>query len=357
MMLLSHRPKAIVLGLAGLFLAIVALAGNATAAEDDFYRNKRIRLIVPYSAGGGYDLYSRTIARYWGRHIPGNPAFVVQNMPGGAGIVATNYLYKAARPDGLTVGIMNRESPAQEASKLSGVEFKSEEFSWLGNANVEITVVVVRAAKGVTTLKDVIDAPESVVVGSTGPGAVNYNLPAVLNEVLGTKFKIVTGYGGTADIRAAMERGEVDGIGGWSWSAVVTTGAHLLQEKSINVVAYYAPEPNKGMQERGVPWVFDYPMSDEDKRYINTVFFSNGIGRPFAAPPGIPQERLAILRSSFMETIKDPAFLNEAQRLGLEVVDPFSGEKVQTKVREYLNTDPTILDRVTRLLKGETKPQ
>jgi len=357
MIFFLHRTRVLVPGLVGVLLSLFALASNASAAEDNFYRNKRIRLIVPYSAGGGYDLYTRTIARYWGRHIPGNPSFVVQNMPGGAGIVATNYVYRAAKRDGLTLGIMNRESPAQEASGLPGVEFKSAEFSWLGNANVEMTVVVVRADKGLETLKDAINSPEPVVVGSTGPGAVNYNLPAVLNEVLSTNFKIVTGYGGTADIRAAMERGEVDGIGGWSWSAVVTTGAHLLNEKTINVIAYYAPQPNKEMQERGVPWVFDYPMSKEDRTYINTVFFSNGIGRPFAAPPAIPEERLAILRKSFMETMKDPAFLSEAGRLGLEVVDPVSGEKVEERVREYLSTDPQILDRVTRLLKGETRAQ
>lgn len=356
-MLWMHRRKGFCGGLAGGLLLIFATVVQISAAQDESYRNKRIRLIVPYSAGGGYDLYARTIARYWGRHIPGNPSFVVQNMPGGAGIIATNYLYKAAKRDGLTVGIMNRESPAQEASGLPGVEFKAAEFSWLGNANVEITVVVLRADKGVKSLKDLIKTPEPVVVGSTGAGAVNYNLPAVLNEVLDTNFKIVTGYGGTADIRAAMERGEVDGIGGWSWSAVKTTGAHLLKEKAVNVVAYYAPEPNKEMQELGVPWVFDFPMSKEDKTYINTVFFANGIGRPFAAPPGIAQDRLATLRTSFMETIKDPAFLHEANRLGLEVVDPFSGEKVEGRVREYLAADPKVLSRVSRLLKGETRPR
>jgi tripartite-type tricarboxylate transporter receptor subunit TctC len=278
-------------------------------------------------------------------------------MPGGAGIVAANYHYRAVKPDGLTVAIMNRETPAQEVSGLPGVEFKAADFSWLGNANVEMTVVVVRADKGVKTLKELINAQEPVVVGSTGAGAVNYNLPAVLKEVLNANFKIVTGYGGTADVRAAMERGEVDGNGGWSWSSVVTTGAHLLEEKSINILAYYAPEPNKEMQEMGVPWVFDFPMSKKDRAYINAVFFSNAIGRPFAAPPAIPQERLAVLRSSFMETMKDPAFLNEAKRLGLEVVDPLPGAKVEEMVREYLATEPEVLARVARLLKGETSTQ
>jgi tripartite-type tricarboxylate transporter receptor subunit TctC len=356
--MLSFRPpKAFVPVLIGALFLILGITVSTTAAQDDFYRNKRIRVIVPYSAGGGYDLYTRTIARYWGRHIPGNPTFVVQNMPGGAGIVATNYLYGAAKRDGLTIGIMNREGPAQQVSGLPGVEFKSADFSWVGNANVEMTVVVIRADKGFKTLKDVINSPEPLVVGSTGAGSVNYNLPAVLNEILHTNFKIVTGYGGTADIRAAMERGEVDGIGGWSWSAVKTTGAHLLKERSVNVLAYYAPEPNKEMQDLGVPWVFDFPMSKEDRTYINTVFFANAIGRPFAAPPAIPQERLAILRKSFMETIKDPAFLREVNRLGLEVTDPFSGEKVEERVREYLSTDPKVLGRVARLLKGETSPQ
>jgi tripartite-type tricarboxylate transporter receptor subunit TctC len=324
------------------------------SAANDYYQGKRMRMLVPYSAGGGYDLYARIIARHWGRHIPGNPSFIVQNMPGGAGVVAGNYLYRAAKRDGLTVSIMNRESPAQEVSKLAGVEFKAADFSWIGNANVEMTVAVVRAESGVKTLKDVIKSPKPVIVGSTGAGAVNHNLPAVLNEVLKTNFKIITGYGGTSDIRAAMERGEVDGNAGWSWSSVITTAAHLLEKKAINVLVYYAPEKNKEMQERGVPWVFDFPMSKEDRTYIDTVFFSNAVGRPFAAPPGIPSEQLAILRSSFMKTLQDPAFLREADKLGLEVVDPFGGEKVEKMVRSYLATEPKVLERVARLLSGKS---
>ena len=324
------------------------------AAQDNFYQGKRMRMLVPYSAGGGYDLYARTIARHWGRHIPGSPSFIVQNMPGGAGVVAANYLYRAAKRDGLTVAIMNRETPAQQISGLEGVEFKAAEFSWLGNANVEMTVAAVRAETGVKTLKEVINAPKPLMVGSTGAGAVNHNLPAVLKEVLNANFRIITGYGGTADIRAAMERGEVDGNAGWSWSSVITTAAHLLEKKAINILVYYAPERNKEMQERGVPWIFDFPMSKEDRAYIDTVFFSNAVGRPFAAPPGVPSEQLTVLRNSFMKTVQDPGFLRDADKLDLEVVDPFSGEKVEKMVRNYLATDPKILERVARLLGGKT---
>jgi tripartite-type tricarboxylate transporter receptor subunit TctC len=324
------------------------------SAANEYYQGKRMRMLVPYSAGGGYDLYARIIARHWSRHIPGNPSFIVQNMPGGAGVIAGNYLYRAARRDGLTVSIMNRESPSQEVSKLAGVEFKTADFSWIGNANVEMTAALVRADTGIKSLKDVINRPKPVIVGSTGAGAVNYNLPAVLNEVLKTNFKIITGYGGTSDIRAAMERGEVDGIAGWSWSSVITTGAHLLEKKTVNVLVYYAPEKNKEMTERGVPWIFDFPMSKQDRTYIDTVFFSNAVGRPFAAPPGTSPELLGILRSSFMKTVQDPAFLREADKLGLEVVDPFGGEKVEKMVRDFLATDPKVLERVARLLSGKS---
>lgn len=345
--------KAVLVGLItalGLSFAIEA----KPVAANDFYQGKRMRMLVPYSAGGGYDLYARVIARHWGRHIPGNPTFIVQNMPGGAGVVATNYLYRAAKRDGLTVAIMNRETPAQEVSKLAGVEFKAADFSWIGNANVEMTVTVVRAETGIKSLKEVIKSPKPVVVGSTGAGAVNYNLPAVMNEVLKTNFKIITGYPGTSDIRAAMERGEVDGNAGWSWSSVITTAAPLLEKKAINILVYYAPEKNKEMQERGVPWIFDFPMSKQDRVYIDTVFFSNAVGRPFAAPPGISSELLGILRSSFIKTVRDPAFLREAEKLGLEIVDPFGGERVEKMVKNYLATDPKILERVSRLLSGKT---
>lgn len=342
-----------VLGLVAAFLLVFGIDVNPAAAQEDFYKGKRVRMIVPYSAGGGYDLYARTIARHWGRHLPGNPTFIVQNMPGGAGILAANYLYRAAKPDGLTVAIMNRETPAQQISKLPGVEFKAAEFNWLGNANVEMTVAVVSTKTGIKTLKDLIKAPKPVVVGSTGPGAVNHNLPAVLNEVLKTNFKIITGYGGTAEIRAAMERGEVDGNGGWSWSSVVTTASELLEAKALNILVYYAPERNKEMQEMGVPWIFDFPMSKQDREYINGVFFSNAIGRPFAAPPRVPDDRVKLLRSSFMKTMQDPNVLREAKKLDLEIVDPFSGDKVEQMIRQYLSTDPKILERVGRLLAGK----
>jgi len=349
-----NKNKTFLLRLAVALAVIFGIDPGTGAAQDGFYQGKRIRMLVPYSAGGGYDLYARVIARHWGRHIPGNPNFIVQNMPGGAGVVAANYLYKAAKRDGLTVGIMNRETPAQEVSRLPGVEFKAADFSWLGNANVEMTVAVVRADTGVKTLKDVINSPKPVIVGSTGAGAVNHNLPAVLNEVLKTNFKIITGYGGTSDIRAAMERSEVDGNAGWSWSSVITTAAPLLEKKALNILVYYAPEKNKEMQERGVPWIFDFPMSKQDRAYIDTVFFSNAVGRPFAAPPGIPSEQFATLRSAFMKTVQDPAFLREAEKLGLEVVDPFSGERVEKMVNSYLSTDPKVLERVARLLGGKT---
>lgn len=349
-----NGKRSSVFSLLAALAVILGIGTGAGVAQDNFYQGKRVRMLVPYSAGGGYDLYARTIARHWGRHLPGNPNFIVQNMPGGAGVVAANYLYKAVRRDGLTVAIMNRETPAQEVSRLPGVEFKAAEFSWLGNANVEMTVAVVRAETGIKTLKEVINASKPVVVGSTGAGAVNYNLPAVLNEVLNTEFKIITGYGGTSDIRAAMERGEVDGNAGWSWSSVITTASHLLEKNAINILVYYAPEPSDEMKERGVPWIFDFPMSKEDRTYINAAFFSNAVGRPFAAPPGIPADRLKVLRDSFIKTVKDPAFLKETTKLGLEIENPFSGQKVEAMVRDYLATDPKVLERVARLLKGKS---
>ena len=306
-----------------------------------------------FPGGGGVDTESRMIARFLPAHIPGNPTFIVQNMPGGAGIVATNYMYRVASRDGLTMGLMSREAPTQEVSALPGIEFKMGEFSWIGNANVEMTVAVARADRGFKTLKDLIKSPKPLVVGATGPGSATYNLPAVLKEVLDANFEIISGYKGTADIRGAVERGELDGIGGWSWSSVVTTGADWLERKFINVLVYHNPERNKEMAERGVPWVFDFPMSKADRDYIDAVFFPNAVGRPFAAPPGVPPERLAILRTAFMKTMEDPKFKSEAARLDLEIVDPLPGEKVAEAVKRFFATDPKILARVAQLLGGK----
>ncbi len=349
-----RRPRIVAFALALTFVFAAGIYADGRAmAQQSFYEGKRIRMIVPRSTGGGYDLYARVIARHMGRHIPGNPSFIVQNIPGGAGIVATNYMYRVASRDGLTMGLMSREAPTQEVSGLAGVEFKMADFSWIGNANVEMTVAVGRADRGFKTLKELIKSPKPLVVGTTGPGSATYNFPAVLKEVLGANFEIISGYKGTADIRGAVERGELDGIGGWSWSSVVTTGAEWLERRFVNILVYHNPERNKEMAERGVPWLFDFPISKPDRDYVDAVFFPNVVGRPFAAPPGVAPERLAILRTAFMKTMEDPKFKSEAAKLDLEIVDPLPGDKVAELVKRFFATDPKILARVAQLLGGK----
>jgi tripartite-type tricarboxylate transporter receptor subunit TctC len=296
-------------------------------------------------------LLSIPVLNIIGRHISGNPSFIVHNMPGGAGIIAQNYLYKVSKADGLTIGLLNRFIALQQFAGYEEVQYDSARFEWIGSASQEQTVAVARHDTPFRRLKDVIGSQGPLIVGSTGPGADSDIYPRALKAALNANFKIVSGYRGTSGLRLALERGEIKGIVGWSWFSFKTTAADYLEKKYVNILADLSPRRSDELKDRGVPWVFDLPLPEASRTLLEIFFSPLSIGRPFAAPPGVPSERINILRNAFAKTMQDPRFLAEAEQSKMEI-RPLTGEEIQKLMRKISSANPRILEQASAIFKG-----
>lgn len=337
-----------------LAMAVVGMlaAGNASAdAVADFYKDKKVTLYVGYSAGGGYDVYARQLARHLGTYLPGKPIVIVQNMPGAGSVRLANWLYNAAPKDGTAIGAVARGVAFDTLLGAAGSQFDAVKFNWLGSMNDEVSVCVSwNKPEGIQTFEDTYK--KELVVGGTGGSADTDQFPKVLNGVLGTKFRVVAGYPGGNDINLAMERGEVAGRCGWSWSSVITTRASWLKEKKINVLVQLSLSKHADLPN--VPLITDLARNDEERAIMKLVFARQVMGRPFLAPPGVPAVRLDALRKAFLDTQKDKQFMEEADKAKLEIT-PVSGEKVQSLVKEAYDTPKPIVAKVAELMKVEKK--
>src|SRR5437588_3381876 len=320
------RVGSIVRAVALLLLCPIAQAQAQNPAA--FYKGKTIDLYIGYSAGGGYDVYASLLARHMGRFIPGNPTIVAKNMPGAGSLVLANWLYNVAPKEGTAFGMIGRGTGFDPLLGSTKAQFDATKFNWLGSMNDEVSVCVAWHTTGINTLEQV--KQRELTVGGSGPAADTDQFPKVLNATIGTKFKIVTGYPGGNDIDLAMERGEVMGRCGWSWSSVIATHKHWLDERKIGVLVQLSLSKHPDLPN--VPLIMDFARNDEEKQIFKLVFARQPMGRPFLAPPGIPADRVAALRKAFMDAMKDPSFLAEAEKAKLEI-NPVSGEAVQSIVR------------------------
>jgi tripartite-type tricarboxylate transporter receptor subunit TctC len=328
---------------------LISLSGAPAHAADavaNFYRGKTVQVLVGFAPGGGYDLYARTLARYMGRHIPGNPTMVPQNMPGAGGIKAMNYLYNVARKDGTVMGTFARGLVIEPLlGHTQGIQFEATKYSWIGSVSNEVSVCAFWATSGIATWDDVKTKPHKI--GGSAAGADSDVFPNVLKNIFHLPTRLVTGYaGGGADINLGMERGEVDGRCGWSWSSMLSQSKALLDGKKVNVVIQLALEKHEDLPN--VPLVMDLPASPEDKAALKLIVSRNAIARPFAAPPGVPAERVAALRAAFDTTMKDPEFLAETKRLQLEV-RPVAGDAVQTLIKDVYASPPAVIKRAAEV--------
>lgn len=330
-------------GSAALGFALSATPGHAQA---DFYAGKTVSLYVGYSAGGGYDVYARLVSRYLGKHIPGNPTVVVQNMPGAGSLRAANWIFNVAPKDGTVFGTVARGAAFDPLLGLPGAQFDATKFNWIGSANDEVSVCVTWNPTKVKSFEDLLTT--ELVVGGTGGSADTDQFPKVINGVLGTKMRVIAGYPGGNDINLAMERGEVQGRCGWSWSSVKSTQPDWLKDKKINVILQLSMAKHEDLPD--IPAVIEKATTDEQRAILKLVFARQIMGRPFMAPPGVPPERVAILRKAFMDTMKDPAFVAEAEKAKLEIT-PVSGEKIQELVIESYKIAPEIAKKAGELLK------
>ena len=330
--------------------ALAAVPATMAWAQSpaEFYKGKNVDLMVGYSAGGGYDVYARMLARYIGKHIPGNPTVVVKNLDGAGSLRLANALYNQLPKDGTVFGTVARGAAFDPLLGNKAAQFDASKFSWIGSANDEVSVCVAWHTSGITKIEDTFD--KELVVGGTGPSADTDQFPRIVNGVLGTKMKIVTGYPGGNDVSLAMERGEVQGRCGWSWSSVISTRKDWYDSKKINVLVQMSLAKHPDLPN--VPLVLDLAKTPEQKQILTLVFARQALGRPFLAPPGVPADRLAALRKAFMDTMKDPEFIAEADKAKLEIT-PIDGEKVQQIVVDAYKVDPAIAKKTEELLKAE----
>lgn len=328
--------------------AIIALCAAPAAAQQQpsFYEGKNINMYIGYSAGGGYDVYARMIARHLARHVPGLAEVVPNNMPGAGSLRMTNWLYNVAPKDGSAIGAPGRGAAFEPLLVGEGTQFDASKFNWIGSANNEVSVCVAWENSGVKTIDDA--KRKELVVGGTGGSADTDQFPKVLNAVIGTKMKLVTGYPGGNDINLAMERGEVQGRCGWSWSSVVSTRANWLKEGKINVLIQLSMKKHEDLPT--TPLVLDLASNQEERQILRLVFARQAMGRPYMAPPDVPADRVKLLRDAFMATMKDEQFLAEARKAQLEI-DPVSGQEVQEIVKEAYATPKEIVKRTGQIVK------
>jgi tripartite-type tricarboxylate transporter receptor subunit TctC len=335
-----------------LYLLLVLLSVCAVApasAQDDvatFYRGRQLRMIVGSAAGGGYDLFARIVARHIVHHIPGHPVIIVQNQPAAGGVVMTNQLYSQGPRDGTVIGVPINGLPTAPLLQ-SGTQFDPTRLIWLGSTNREAYVAFVWHTVPVRSILEL--ASKEVVVGATTPGTTMVDFPLLVNDVLGFKFKVVRGYQGTPQINLAIERGEVQGMGGLGWASVKAQTPHWISEKKITVLAQYGLQRHSELAD--VPTMLELAKSDIDRQAMTMLFARTEYGRPYFLPPDVPAERVAALRRAFDATMRDEAFIAEAAKLQFDV-DPLTGEQVQALVAQLAATPRDVVTRVRTALEA-----
>ena len=329
-------------------LAALLFLGTRGYAQTpaEFYRGKTVEIYVGYTVGGGYDLYARLLARHIGKHIPGNPTVIAKNMEGAASLRLANWLYQVAPKDGSVFGTIGRGTAFDPILGQKGAQFDGTKFTWIGSANDEVSVCVAWYASGVTKFDDVLH--KELTIGGTGPSDDTVQFPRVLNAVLGAKFNVVAGYPGGNDVILAMERGEVQGRCGWSWSSVKVTHKAWIDERKINVLIQLSLSKHPDITD--VPLITDLATTSEQKQIIKLIFARQVMGRPFLAPPGVPADRAEALRKAFMETMNDKDFLADAEKSQFEIT-PVSGERVQQLVSEIYQTPTDIARKAAATLQ------
>jgi tripartite-type tricarboxylate transporter receptor subunit TctC len=335
------------LGIAAAILALSATSFAQAQSPADFYKSKTVEMMIGYSVGGGYDVYARLIARFIGKHIPGSPMVVPKNMEGAGSLRLANWLYNVAPKDGSVFGTIGRGTGFDPLFDHRSAQFDGTKFNWIGSANDEVSVCVVwNGRTKITKFEDLLTT--ELTVGGTGAAADTDQFPRVVNGVLGTKMKIITGYPGGNDVNLALERGEVDGRCGWSWSSVLSTRPAWIRDKKITVLMQLSL--NKHPDLKDVPLITDLAKTEEQRQILRLIFARQALGRPYLAPPGVPADRVEALRKAFMDTMKDKEFLAEAEKAQLEIT-PVDGATLQKLVAEVYQTPPAVVRKAADLLK------
>lgn len=330
-----------------LLVSCLIFPGKGLADNHEFYRGKTIRLVVGYAPGGGYDFYARTIARHMGKHIPGNPAFVVENMPGAGRLVSANHLFKIARPDGLTIGHFNGNLFQLQAMGQKEIDFNSARFEYVGSvAKVEIACGFSKAS-GIDSADKWLAAKVAPRMGATAPGTGAYDTSRLLNASLGFPLQLVLGYKSTGEMRVAVERGELHGVC-TGWESLRSLWKNFLESGELVMVLQALPKPH--MELPKVPLAISFAKTEEARQLIQIGVHDVSAGsRPFLLSPSTPKDRVQALRRAFTATMNDPGFLSDAEKSSLEI-SPLSGEELEKTVHELLKTNPALLAKLKQVL-------
>ena len=324
----------------------IALASPAPAQSvEEFYKGKTINLVIGYSVGGGYDLYGRLLARHIGKHIPGRPNIVPQNLTGAGSLRAAQFIYSVAPKDGTTFGTFGRTIAATPLLTPASAQFDGTKFTWLGSVTNEVSTCVTWHTAPVKIWNDVLT--REVAMGGEGPGADPDVYTLLYKNVFGAKMKLITGYHGTNDTTLAMERGEVDGLCGLSWSTLKSRHQQWMNERKINILIQAALK--KQPELASVPLAIELTKDREQLQILKLFLISQEMARPFAAPPSIPDDRKAALVAAFEATMKDPEFLAEAQKLNMDV-NPLGGKTIDGLLAELYATPRAVIEKAAQAI-------
>jgi tripartite-type tricarboxylate transporter receptor subunit TctC len=325
------------------------IAASPAPAQDpvaQFYRGKQISLYIGSTPGGGYDAYARLLARKFSQYIPGNPTIVPQNMPGAGSNKLAGYLYAVAPKDGSAIGAIFSGAIVQPLFG-DALQHDPSKFIYLGTANVEVFLCMARTDAPVKTFKEALET--ELIIGATNEGGSTRDFAAMLNNILGAKLRIVTGYPGSSEIMLAIERSEVQGVCGVGWSSVAPQRARLLDSGLARLIAQLASKGHRDLDRMGVPLAIDFAKTDEDRKVMELIYSQLMFGRPFVLPPGVPSERVTALRKAFMDTLRDPEIVAEAGRMKLDI-DALSGEEVQAEVAKAYAMPTNIVERARQAM-------
>jgi len=338
--------------LAGYFVMLIVLSGFLAAplsAQESFYRGKTLRLVVGFSAGGGFDVYSRAISRHIGRHIPGSPSVVVENMTGAGSMVAANHVFRAAKPDGLTIGNVNGGLFVQQLLGWPGIEFDAAKFEHLGVPVKDKAVCAMTKASGINSYERWAASKTPVKLGATGPGSATHNVPLILKEALGLPIQLVSGYKGIADVRLAAEGGELSGVCGWTWDSLKATWTGALDAGDAIVVLQTVPQAIGELPK--IPLAISMAKTDDAKRLIQAgIHDVADMTYSYVLPPGTVTDRADTLRKAFAETMKDPEFLADTKKSRLGI-DPMNGDELHRTIARLFKTPPSVVAKLKEVLK------
>ena len=335
--------------LAAVIFGLAATAAFAAPAGNDFYKGKVVRIIVGFSAGGGFDTFARTLSRYMGKYIPGNPSIVVENMTGAGSLISANHVYRVAKPDGLTIGAFNGNQILGQLIGAQGINFDARKMEWMGAPGYNHDLCVLSQKIGIASGDQWLTVKTPLKLGGSAPGTPTDDGPKILKEAIGLPMRLITGYKGTADIRVAVESGEVDGICGFSWSSVRSTWRKAIESGQVIVVMQNAPKAHADLPK--VPLSISFAKTPEARQLIEAgIHQPSAITYGYSLPPGTPKERVQILRSAFLQAVKDSDFLNDAGKANLEIA-PASGEDIEQSIQNLFKTPAAVVAKLKEVLK------